>query len=379
MKAFKLPKMTPNHRTWRGRILKRWPLLVWLGVIIMVMYLYSETEQFGGMIGAMEVITEPVAPLETARLISIEVTLGQRVKAGDVVARLDSNLVRAEIAVVDAQMLEAESAIARYERDILTLVQRIEIEIKNAKAALETEKLNLQRDSAELAELKKELKRLEGLLPQKLITEQEVNALRPPIAALEKATAAYPVLIEIHQSRVAEAKKQRKDLIRSLRVDENIDIAAAIRLKQEGTLGIFRATKDMNKLRLNNYTLCANRDGVVSEIFYAAGDVIPNGIPIMNLAAEYSNHVIGFLPEMHVRDVTVGQKARVWRQGAKGSGVSATVVSITPAVLALPGRLSVLQAQRLRGRRVILKIEGEHDFIPGETVQIRTGAWKWFF
>jgi hypothetical protein len=51
--------------------------------------------------------------------------------------------------------------------------------------------------------------------------------------------------------------------------------------------------------------------------------------------------------------------------------MDAVVESIAPDVRTLPGRISPMSAQAIRGRRIVLQISGKHQLIPGETVKIK--------
>ena len=53
-----------------------------------------------------------------------------------------------------------------------------------------------------------------------------------------------------------------------------------------------------------------------------------------------------------------------------GKFIKARVVSLTPDVVSLPGRVNPVPNQSYRGRRVILKPEPGAALLPGEEVQI---------
>ena len=103
----------------------------------------------------------------------------------------------------------------------------------------------------------------------------------------------------------------------------------------------------------------------------------------MHVVDEHPTRVIGFLPEVRPVNLTVGERVLVWRQnepavwsfGSRRLAVTAVVDSISPDIEALPTRINPLQVQvqggqPLRGRRIILRLEGQHDFSPGETMEI---------
>lgn len=352
----------------RGRIVRNWPVLVWGLVVVLVAWMYSNRAGFAGMRGVVETIPEVVAPLETARLLSIEVRLGQRVKAGDVVARMDTSLLDARLAIEEARLLESESTIASYQQTMLQLADRIEEEIKEADRALRSAKTDQQRDPVKLDDLKKRLQEVETGADD---GERTSDRLRAEIAALNQQIGRYPTQLKTLERRLESANREREELKKMLRMREGESISSAIRGEMQSRGTLLASTKERHGHQRRTYILTATRDSVVSRIFHEPGDVVRASEPVLRLVAEHSDRIIGFLPEVHVSDLVLGQKMLVRRQSGQGRELSAGIVSIAPEVQALPGNITPIRDVPLRGRRVLLKLEGTHDLIPGEAVNIR--------
>jgi multidrug resistance efflux pump len=350
-------------------LLRGWTFVVWLAAAVLAAYLASTNTRFGEIVGVIETVAGPVAPLETARLSAVQVTVGQRVKTGDIVATMDTALVDAELRVAEVEMAEARDTISGYQRDILQMVQKGEASVLDAETGLETLKINQARDAGELAELKKEQQRREGLLAKRLISEELASQLRPAIAALAETLAANPALIKVEERRLELAKKERDDMKVWLRVDAGQEVSAAIQDKEKARGAIADAQRDLLDLRRKNFTLRATRDGTVSTIMHNPGDIVAAGDPVLQVIP-LSDAVAGFLPEIQLGELTVGQRMLIKRMSGRGTSVGAVVESIGPEVQTLPGRISPIRGQPLRGRRVMLKLDALHDFIPGETVKI---------
>jgi multidrug resistance efflux pump len=422
-----------HPRLFGARLLRSWPLAIWLAAAIAAAALYSKHARFGGMTGVLMTVAEPVAPLATARLVSLAVERGEAVKAGQLLATMDTSLVDAAIAIDEARLLEAEGAIAGYQQNILVLVHDFDKAVTAAEEGITAAKARKQdlvrllrqseatvldaeiklaelaakekRDTAELAELQEEQHRREVLLSKRLIDEQSARELRPAIAALSPTVAvypslldvlkrqlaaserqrdelrdslaAYPAIMKIHKKRLADAIKKHDEARKWLRLDDDEDASAAIRQKMATRTAILKANNARLALKRNAYVLRATRDGVVSRIFHEAGDVIAAGEPILRLVGQRSSRIVGFLPEIHLTDLSVGQEVSVWRGTGSGARVTAVVSSIAPEVQSLPSRVSPIPGEPLRGRRVILSITDDHDFVPGETVQVRAEGADW--
>ena len=355
---------------WR-RFVRLWPLVVWVLILCLVVWLYAGSVHYGTITGVIETVAEEVAPIETSRLLSVDVALGQQVQAGDVIARMDTSLLDATLAVEEASALDVAQNIAQYQESILRMARQFEQAISDNQAEYLQERRQEAESAAELVELQKELKRRERLLARKLIREEDVNILRPQVAALETSAKAYPEIVEAYRQRVETARKEYVDMRAWLELEEGEDISAAIRRKRQASQVILETATRYRMIQREGYVLKASRAGEVSRVFYAPGEVIAAGDPVVRIVARQSEHVIGFLQESQLAHIQQGQKVQVWGRGfGSRLSVHAVVQSIAPEVQGLPGRLNPLGGAGVRGRRMMLRFVEPHQFIPGQTVEI---------
>ena len=204
---------------WR-RFVRLWPLVVWVLILCLVVWLYAGSVHYGSITGVIETVAEEVAPIETSRLLSVDVALGQQVQAGDVIARMDTSLLDATLAVEEASALDVAQNITQYQESILRMARQFEQAISDNQAEYLQERRQEAESAAELVELQKELKRRERLLARKLIREEDVNILRPKIAALEVSAKAYPEIVEAYRQRVETARKEYVDMRTWLELEE---------------------------------------------------------------------------------------------------------------------------------------------------------------
>jgi multidrug resistance efflux pump len=355
---------------WR-RFVRLWPLVVWVLILCLVVWLYAGSVHYGSITGVIETVAEEVAPIETSRLLSVDVSLGQQVQAGDVIARMDTSLLDATLAVEEASALDVAQNITQYQESILRMARQFEQAISDNQAEYLQERRQEAESAAELVELQKELKRRERLLARKLIREEDVNILRPKIAALEISAKAYPEIVEAYRQRVETARKEYVDMRAWLELEEGEDISAAIRRKRQASQVILETATRYRMIQREGYVLKASRAGEVSRVFYAPGEVIAAGDPVVRIVARQSEHVIGFLQESQLAHIQQGQKVQLWGRGfGSRLSVHAVVQSISPEVQGLPGRLNPLGGATVRGRRMMLRFTEPHQFIPGQTVEI---------
>lgn len=378
MTKFKRPKL---HRTFRGTIksiLSHWTVTVWILVIAGAVMMYAHGAYLSGMSGIVESINEPVAPVETARLVAVHVKPGDRVKAGQLIATLDTSLLDAQAALDEASLLDTEVAVSREQQGLLQVERQFQLALRDAETALETEKLNRGRDAAELEALRKELTRREELLAKRLISEIEVADLRPRIAALDRAEAAYPAVIKTIEDRAADARRELEMVQRWMQGGGTTNTDAAITKRIEDRRKMLLASRQLYRLQKDAYQLRSGGEGVVAEVLFTPGVTVPAGAPVARIVYDLTDHVSGFLPETHLHAVKEGDRMLVIPRGERSKLIfKSTVESVSPEVAAMPGRFSPIRNQPIRGRRVILKLDSDSDLLPGETVDIRGEETMW--
>lgn len=342
-----IPEHIRRHpAVWWSRLKLRWPFFVWVLAAVAAVFFYLHGGQFGGMSGAVDTVREEVAPLETARLKALRVVIGQRVKAGDVLAEMDTSVLDAEMAVEKLQV----------DRQFAQAVSRVE-------AALRDARIRQAETMGELEVLTSEIERMDQLLAKQLIDAQTVSRLRARKEALAQAAEFYPEMIRNLEEDLERAQKR----MATVESEMGSEASAAA---GEPDVETSRQRLGLLDLRRASYALRAGSDGIVSRLYHGAGDVVQGGIPIMTLVQEGVQRVIGFLPEHSAQDVTVGMPVYMTRAVGGGPVFSGKVTALVPEIMALPTRASPVPAQTWRGRRVIIDPLGPNDLLPGEGVSI---------
>ncbi|MBT3296445.1 MAG: HlyD family efflux transporter periplasmic adaptor subunit [Verrucomicrobia bacterium] len=367
--AYQRHNLSRHPRIIVARLKQSWPLLIWALALAGAAFLYFQTGRFTKMVGAVVTVVDPIAPLQTGRLLSLDVSLGQRVKAGDTLAVMDAALLNARLSIEEARIIEADQTVSGFEQGMMRLALDADTARRDAELDLQRIQTEHEVQLASLSEMKRELERREDLLAAGLDDASRVAALRPPIAALEKEVELFPAMRQATASRVEGARGQLDALRASLEVEPDASVLKTIKERATAQREVLRASLDKRLLEKDTFVLKARRDGIVSRIFAMPGNVVGAGDVILRLVSETSNAVEGFLPEHQVASLTIGQDVSVER--ASGTErYPATVTAIAPEIQTLPGRVSPIRNQPVRGRRIRLAIVGEHALIPGETVWI---------
>lgn len=344
----------PRHpAVWWSRLKLKWPVLVWIAAVVAAWILFTRGGSTQPLTGVVDVVRESVSPLETSRLQAVYVRPGDPVSAGDLLAEMDTTLLDAEMAF---ERLEVQR---QFQRAVLT-----------AATDLHNARTQQARDEAELQALDVEVKRFEDLLARNLVDGQLVARLRVQRQALARAVELHPATVQL----LDEQWKESRALQREAEATFGSEAETSPATPSDGPSPLAQAAGNrlgLLKQRHDLYVLRARQDGVVSRIEKEPGEVVQAGEPILSLVVEGSQFVIGFLPEWDAYAVEVGREAVLRRPtGRRDEEVPATVTALGPEILALPGRVSPVPGQTMRGRRIILVPHDPNIFLPGESVSI---------
>ena len=349
----------PRHpRVWWSRIKYRWPFLVWIAAIWGTWHLYQLGIRTVRIPGTVEALREEAAPVEDARLVSVHVKVGDIVVPGQVLARFDTSVVDAELAV---ERLQAERQFMTLLNNIAT--RRRDLEFRRAS------------DTQRVEALEAELRRLEAVVATGVEDAARIGLVRAEIEALRRTLALYPPAIA-ELEREESATRERWRILSGW-----LDDPAITTHQVTPPAGLEDVAHAMSLLRARreNFTLRARHTGTVTRIWFQVGDVVRAGTPTVTILIHAPPRVIGFMNEFVGHSVTEGQEAFVERAAQTGFGrlTRARIESISPDITWLPTRVSPLGNQPVRGRRVVVTLLEPTDAYPGEAVNIYVGRPWW--
>ena len=371
-------KMRTPLRVHARRLLRACFLLLILGLIPLFLWLQTQDPAAYRFNGLVESESETVGPVDTARILAIDVQPGQRVAAGDVLVRLDASDRALDLAMNEARLKDYEQGVlryaqgaARYRQSLQESERRSRQAVQEAAVALETEKMNLARDTAELAGLRAEIARLQPLVDRRLVSETELSQLRPQAQALGLALAQYAPL-------VAALQRRHEQALADLAEVQALQTAAAAEgtptdpitasMRQAAETCRQASAKDPAVLR-------ASRSGIVSRVVRQPGDVVVAGEPVVRVASSSSLYITGLLIQRQLDGLSVGDKLRVTRAtDGRPAPLTAQVEAIEPEVMDLLDPYNPAPRYPVRGRRVRLRVLDENNtLVPGETVTLDSG------
>ena len=273
-----------------------------------VIYFARRPEPPTALIGVVRSTEVRVEPEVNGQLVSIAVQKGDRVHAGDILAKLDAVELTAQLDQARAAQASATAnrnnvyAGVRHEQ-----VDSLKAQIAKAKARLEYVQLQLTRTST--------------LAGQNFESQQALDQ-----AENDAATA---------RADVAEAQA-------------NYDAAVAGPTREERAIADAQvkaaaAAVTVLERRLDKMTLHAPADGVVSVIAAEVGENVRPGQPILMVEAAGQQWLSFNAREDHLSGLTIGKPVSVMRNGTDGP-IKAVITELQPL-----GTFATWQAERVIG------------------------------
>lgn len=237
-------------------------------------------EAFASGNGRIEATEIDVATKIAGRVVEITVDEGDFVEAGQVVARMDTGALEAQLAQAKAEIAKATNA--KRTADAMVALRQSEKVTAEAVVA--------QRQ-AELTRSERAYERNERLARDNAVSEQELDDSR---AAKESAKAA-----------LAAAKSQ------VLSAEAGIAAAQSQVIEAESAVAAAEAVAARIQVDIEDCRLKAPRAGRVQYRIAEVGEVLPAGGKVLNLVDLSNVYMTFFLPTREAGRVAIGQEVRL--------------------------------------------------------------------
>ena len=253
-------------------------------------------------VGSVEYEKEVEIKAEVSGMLkTVKGEVGDRIKAGDLVAKIDDSQARMEL-----EELQTNSSVAnaRYQ-DYLKSYSQNEQSLYDQRVLQEKEIASLQLEKSQLLAKIEETKTLvnAGALPTKDLTN-----LHDQLDALElKIQAAEQKLESLRSSSLTDQE-----------LKTSIEVADAQINKQ--------------KLLLEKYTIQAPMEGIVMERLAEPGTFVQAGEVIMRLASDAQKYAVVDIDEKYLNYVQVGKEAQISTEAYPDQLAKGTIEWISPKV-----------------------------------------------
>ena len=298
--------------------------------------------------GRIEGDDSAVAAKTSGRIREISVREGDRVEAGQVIAVLDDEQIRAREQQAMAAVRQAEARVRLAQHQIAVLDEQLqqsrlgvgqarsdaEGRVNEAEGKLAAADAQLAQAEAAYAQAKWDREAMTRLFQKELVAEQEAQRAQRNEEAQAAVVAAQRRQVEAARGALTAAKANLVNpAIRSSQVvavqgqilQAQADIAAAQAEAERS-----RAQLDEARANRADLRVIAPFNGTVATRTAEPGEVVMAGtanLALVNLAEVYLR---AFVPEGQIGRVRVGQAARVYLDSAPAKPIDAYVLRIDP-------------------------------------------------
>ncbi|MCB1025642.1 MAG: HlyD family efflux transporter periplasmic adaptor subunit [Acidobacteria bacterium] len=318
--------------------------------------------------GRIESDDSAVAVKTTGKIREINVREGDRVRAGQIIAVLDDEQLKAREEQAQAAVVQAETRLSRAKQQIAILEEQKD----QSQLGVEQSKLDAQgrvkQAEAQVSQTRSQVAQAEAQLEQAEVNLKQAKYDEEKATRLFKTGDVSEQLAKQSQSKrealvkVVQAQRKQLDSARSA-VNAAIGTLAvaranfanpAIRSSQSAAISkqidqfgrdIDSAQADLERARAqfreaeanrNDLNVVAPFDGVVATRAVEPGEVVQAGTTIITLLNTKSIYLRGFVPEGEIGKVKIGQKVRIYLDSDPNNPIDGLVTRIDPEATFTP-------------------------------------------
>jgi len=304
--------------------------------------------------GRIEADDSAIASKTGGRLVQIRVREGDAVQAGDVIARLDDQQVRARAEQARNAVTAADARVQAAERQAAVLEEQLQqSELQTGQANADASG-RVQQADADLAGAEADLARQEAANRLALFDKEAYSALAQSGAVSERQ-GKQAVAAADQQGAAVAAALRRVEAVRGALMTARASLTNE-RIRRAQTAGIrqqiaqqhaeiastmanadhARAQLREAQANLNDLIVTAPFAGTVLTRTAEPGEVIQGGTPIVTLVDLTKVYLHGYVPEGQIGKVKVGQSARVYLDSAPDRPVEALISRVDPQATFTP-------------------------------------------
>jgi len=336
-------KSSEDHQTARNSKKMRAFMIVGtivaVGLIILFLYRgYAKTHvttDDAFVEGSIHMIGARVA----GTVVEILINDNQRVKAGDLLARLDPELFQKTVDEAEASFQSEEGRLTETKAQIVAQEKRVsamkaslartrEAE-KELMATVSARQAQMQARSAALDQSRLDLIRTEKLSKQEVIPQNRYERAKTTfemasadLTAAEEFKNLAVVALKAHKSTVAQVQAQVKA------EEAAYERSLASLTTQMGQISRRKAQAESARLRLSYTALIAPADGFVTRLSAEVGNTVQAGQPLMSLVNLEDAYVVANYKETRIGRFKQGQKVTIRLDSYPGRKFSGTLDSV---------------------------------------------------
>jgi HlyD family secretion protein len=298
--------------------------------------------------GRIESDDAAVAAKTSGRIREIAVREGDQVKAGQVIATLDDEQVKARVDQAQSNVAQAEARLSRARHEIAVLQAQLEQSrlgvnqsrldaegrVSQAQAHIAAAEASLARAEADYKQARADAERFTTLAEQGDAPAREGEQARAAAEAHKAVVQAARKQVEAARGGFLAAKANLDNpairAAQSAAIEQQIRQAQADVQSAEAEAGRARAQLQEAEANRSDLRIVAPFDGTVATRSAEPGEVVSPGTPIMTIVNLSNVYLRAFIPEGEIGRVRAGQTARVYLDSNPKQPLDAVVARIDP-------------------------------------------------
>ena len=345
--------------------------LAWLAAAAGAAYFYYDSPDFSAITGVGDTTESHATAPELARIMSIEVSLGQRVRKGQVIVSFDTAALQGELEVAAAQIAKAQAdltaGMAILQRDAANDRLAFEKAFEITDAGMLQAQVQADVDRAAAEGLRKQIAWWHGRVQQQLVGEQPLIELRSELASVEKRIESRSSAVRDWQQRVQRVQGRLQEFSKVLPASGDATRPELAPLHAQ--IEVSKALLAQVDARRQLLVVRAPFDGVVHRVLLQPGDVAIAGQSVLTLRKPEVDRVIGYAIGAVARRLSIGGMVRVERRDGTGMRLRGHVLGFG-GVAPLPLQLqSVPPRAPLAAEEIIIALD-DGTVLPGEPVDV---------
>ena len=372
-----LSRWLPNDPVERRRTTV--PVVVWSVCALLALSLLVQRTQRYHYVGIAQSRDFEISANLDGAVDAVLVELNDRVKAGDVIARLDDSTLRAQIETSRATIRKLTSDLDAARVDLASTrgdrlsswvadLRRFQIDEERRQLEAMSLRVQVESDEVELQRLQSETKRHEALLAAGVASQLEVDNLRSEQKALlRKIEESRTYLAQIEKEYDATRKRREAFERQTAPVEAQDPILMPLR---EAIAVEQQRLKEIETQRAA-LTLRSPVAGQVASILCRTGQSVVPGEPIAVVTEESVREIVAFVGEDDGIEVKEQTPVLITSRRARGAAAESVVLKVGDGIQALPARLWRDPRTADYGRTIVIASTPAMLLQPGELVDIK--------
>jgi len=279
--------------------------LSFIGVILLitavVYYFTTPSGKYIPLTGVIDGNEVVVSPQITGRIVNLTVDEGSVVKAGDLIAELDSKELEATLSAAKANVDSLEAQVNEANHNYSWTNGQTDASVTEAEARVASAKAQLGPTRAQLGRDQDDLKRMQQLFDKGEVSAQD----RDHAEAAVKISQASVEMLEQAVKAAAATQTVAQENRKQVAARESAVNTTIAQLEQA------RATAAQVSAQLGYTKVYAPIDGIVSVRVAKQGEVVAQGSPIVVIVDVDHLWVHADVEESYIDSIEFGQKLRI--------------------------------------------------------------------